>query len=166
MKSFLHGADLYGADPDGTGESIRKMTKRDLLNFTDLSRAEVDALLKRSIALKNKWRKGQPVHSLAGKSLGLIFDKPSTRTRVSFEVAMTQFGGHPVYLDPETTQIKRGEPIADSARVDPVTSTGWSFVPSSRLPWRSGKMVSCPGHQRVNRSPPLPDPFRGPPHPG
>jgi ornithine carbamoyltransferase len=49
--------------------------------------------------------------------LGLIFDKPSTRTRVSFEVAMSQLGGHSLYLDPGTTQMKRGEPIADSARV-------------------------------------------------
>jgi ornithine carbamoyltransferase len=93
------------------------MTKRDLLSLTDLSRGEIDNLLKKSVGLKRKWRKGLSHHPLAGMCLGLIFDKPSTRTRVSFEVAMTQLGGHPLYLDPATTQMKRGEPIADSARV-------------------------------------------------
>jgi ornithine carbamoyltransferase len=93
------------------------MTKRDLLSLTDLSRGEIDNLLKKSVELKRKWRKGLSHHPLAGMCLGLIFDKPSTRTRVSFEVAMTQLGGHPLYLDPATTQMKRGEPIADSARV-------------------------------------------------
>jgi ornithine carbamoyltransferase len=104
MKFFLAGIE-------------RKMNKRDLLSLTDLSRGEIDRLLKRSVELKRKWRKGQPHHPLTGMSLGLIFDKPSTRTRVSFEVAVTQLGGHPFYLDPGTTQMKRGEPIADSARV-------------------------------------------------
>lgn len=56
-------------------------------------------------------------HPLSEKCLGLIFDKPSTRTRVSFEVAVEQLGGASVYLDPGTTQIKRGETISDSARV-------------------------------------------------
>jgi len=93
------------------------MPKRDLLSLTDLSRVEIDGLLKRSVELKRKWEKGVPYHPLAGMCLGLIFDKPSTRTRVSFEVAMMQLGGHPLYLDPGTTQMKRGEPIADSARV-------------------------------------------------
>ena len=93
------------------------MKKRDFLSLTDLSRSEMDALLKRSLVLKRRWKKSLVDSPLAGKSLGLIFDKPSTRTRVSFEVAMTQLGGHPVYLDPGTMQIKRGEPIADSARV-------------------------------------------------
>jgi ornithine carbamoyltransferase len=93
------------------------MTKRDLLSLTDLSRGEIDGLLKKSVELKRKWKKDLPHHPLAGKCLGLIFDKPSTRTRVSFEVAVSQLGGHPLYLDPGTTQMKRGEPIADSARV-------------------------------------------------
>jgi len=93
------------------------MAKRDLLSLTDLSPVEIDGLLKRSIDLKGKWRKRVPYHPLAGMCLGLIFDKPSTRTRVSFEVAMMQLGGQPLYLDPGTTQMKRGEPIADSARV-------------------------------------------------
>ena len=93
------------------------MSKRDLLSLTDLPRGEIDRLLKRSVELKRKSQRGLPYHPLAGMCLGLIFDKPSTRTRVSFEVAMKQLGGHPLYLDPGTTQMKRGEPIADSARV-------------------------------------------------
>lgn len=90
------------------------MSKRDLLSLTDLSGEEIDALIERGLSLKRSAGGQVP---LAGRSLGLIFDKPSTRTRVSFEVAMTQLGGHPIYLDPGTTQIRRGEPIADSARV-------------------------------------------------
>jgi ornithine carbamoyltransferase len=94
-----------------------KKTKRDFLRLTDFTAGEVDALLKRSLALKKRWKKGLRDNSLAGKCIGLIFDKASTRTRVSFEVAMRQLGGSSIYLDPGTTQIKRGESIADSARV-------------------------------------------------
>lgn len=94
-----------------------RMDPRHLLRLTDFTSKEIDALLKRSVLLKNRWKKGLPAHPLAGKCLALIFDKPSTRTRVSFEVAMIHLGGSSVYLDPGTTQIKRGEPIADSARV-------------------------------------------------
>lgn len=93
------------------------MKKRDFLCFTDLSAREIDYLLKRSLQIKKKWQKGIAYTPLQGKSLGLIFEKPSTRTRVSFEVAMTHLGGHALYLDPTTTQLKRGESIADSARV-------------------------------------------------
>jgi len=94
-----------------------KKTKRNFLRLTDFTAGEVDALLKRSLALKKRWKKGSRDSSLAGKCIGLIFDKASTRTRVSFEVAMRQLGGSSIYLDPGTTQIKRGESIADSARV-------------------------------------------------
>jgi len=94
-----------------------KKNKRDFLRLTDFTAGEVDALLKGSLALKKRWKKGLRGTSLAGKCLGLIFDKASTRTRVSFEVAMRQLGGSSIYLDPGTTQIKRGESIADSARV-------------------------------------------------
>jgi len=93
------------------------MPKRDFLRLTDLSRQELDDLLRRGIELKRQWKTGRMSSALAGKCLGLIFDKPSTRTRVSFEVAMGQLGGRSLYLEPGTTQIKRGEPVADSARV-------------------------------------------------
>ncbi len=91
--------------------------KRDFLRLTDLAAKEIDLLLKKSLQIKRRWQKGIAYTPLVGKSLGLIFDKPSTRTRVSFEVAMTHLGGHALYLDPGTTQLKRGESIADSARV-------------------------------------------------
>jgi ornithine carbamoyltransferase len=94
-----------------------KKIKRDLLRLTDFTAMELEALLQRSLALKKRWKKGLSDPSLEGKCIGLIFDKASTRTRVSFEVAMRQLGGSVIYLDPGTTQIKRGETIADSARV-------------------------------------------------
>ncbi|HSR13986.1 MAG TPA: ornithine carbamoyltransferase, partial [Thermodesulfobacteriota bacterium] len=93
------------------------MALRHLLRLTDFTAAEIDDLLKRSIRLKKRWKQGIADSPLSGMCAGLIFEKPSTRTRVSFEVAMRQLGGSSVYLDPATTQIKRGEPIADSARV-------------------------------------------------
>ena len=93
------------------------MAKRDFLSLTDFSGAEIDSVLKRAVELKRDLKKGKVPQPLAGKSLGLIFDKASTRTRVSFEVGIAQLGGKSFYLDPGTTQIKRGEPIADSARV-------------------------------------------------
>src|SRR3990170_2616301 len=104
MKSFPLGVE-------------RKMKKRGFLSLADITRGEIDDLLKRSLVLKKRWKKGLTDSPLAGKSLGLVFDKPSTRTRVSFEVAMAQLGGYAIYLDPGTTQLKRGEPLADSARV-------------------------------------------------
>jgi ornithine carbamoyltransferase len=94
-----------------------KKIKRDLLRLTDFTAMEVEALLQRSLALKRRWKRGLPDTSLAGRCIGLIFDKASTRTRVSFEVAMRQLGGAVIYLDPGTTQIKRGETVADTARV-------------------------------------------------
>jgi ornithine carbamoyltransferase len=94
-----------------------KKIKRDLLRLTDFTAPEVEALLQRSLALKKRWKRGLSDSSLAGKCIGLIFEKASTRTRVSFEVAMRQLDGSVIYLDPGTTQIKRGETIADSARV-------------------------------------------------
>jgi ornithine carbamoyltransferase len=91
--------------------------KRDFLTFADLTAAEVHALLGRAAALKAARAAGQPTPSLPGRILGMIFEKASTRTRVSFEVGMVELGGHAVYLAPEGSQIGRGEPIADTARV-------------------------------------------------
>lgn len=67
--------------------------------------------------IKEKLKKGVPHKSLEGKVLAMIFEKPSTRTRVSFEVAMYQLGGSAIYLEAHTTQLGRGESIADTARV-------------------------------------------------
>jgi ornithine carbamoyltransferase len=94
-----------------------EMKKRDVLRFIDFSEKEIQGLLKRSLYLKKRWKRGMQDQPLRGMSLGLIFDKPSTRTRASFEVAMVQLGGAAIYMDPGTTQIRRGETVADSARV-------------------------------------------------
>jgi ornithine carbamoyltransferase len=86
---------------------------RDFLAITDFSTEELKALLGRARRLKT----GEDKSRLAGKSLGMIFKKSSTRTRVSFEVAMTQLGGHAVYLSDRDSQIGCGETVYDTAHV-------------------------------------------------
>ena len=90
--------------------------KKDLLTLRDLTADDCWALFKRSIELKEQRAAGMPDRTLQGKTLGLIFDKPSTRTRVSFEAAMVQLGGTPLFLNAQDTQLIRNEPIADTAR--------------------------------------------------
>jgi ornithine carbamoyltransferase len=90
--------------------------KKDLLAITDLTPQDIDKILKRTAALKKLLKKGKPHLTLKGKSLGMIFEKASTRTRVSFEVGMFQLGGQALFLSPSDLQIGRGEPIADTAR--------------------------------------------------
>jgi ornithine carbamoyltransferase len=92
------------------------MTKH-LLRLADLEKEEFEAFFKRAIELKQKQKKGMAERSLVGKSLGLLFDKPSTRTRVSFETAMAQLGGSPLFISSKDTQMSRAEPIKDTARV-------------------------------------------------
>jgi ornithine carbamoyltransferase len=89
--------------------------KRDFLRLTDLDRGELLGLLDR--AAEWKLLGGGGPKPLSGKSVGLIFEKVSTRTRVSFEVAVFQLGGGPVMISPQDTQLGRGEPIQDTARV-------------------------------------------------
>lgn len=91
--------------------------KKDLLTLRDLSTDDCEALLERALELKVRRTKGISDQTLQGKTLGIIFDKPSTRTRVSFEVAMIQLGGTPLFLSTLDTQLIRNEPIADTARV-------------------------------------------------
>jgi ornithine carbamoyltransferase len=88
-----------------------------LLTLADLAKEEFEAFFKRAIELKEKHKKGIAEPLLAGKSLGLLFDKPSTRTRVSFETAMIQLGGSPLFISSKDTQMSRDEPIKDTARV-------------------------------------------------
>jgi ornithine carbamoyltransferase len=90
---------------------------RHLLTLADLAREEFKAFFKRAIELKEKQKKGTAEPLLEGKSLGLLFDKPSTRTRVSFETAMIQLGGSPLFISSKDTQMSRAEPIKDTARV-------------------------------------------------
>src|SRR5437764_1919384 len=90
--------------------------KRDLLSMRDV-REDLVGLLELAGSIKNRTKAGEPYEPLRGRSLAMIFEKASTRTRVSFEVGMAELGGHAVYLAPEGTQIGRGEPIRDTARV-------------------------------------------------
>lgn len=93
------------------------MSMRHFLSLLDLSAAELRALLARSSELKAMRLRGERYEPLQGKVLGMIFEKSSTRTRVSFEAAMVQFGGHAIFLSPRDTQLGRGEPVEDTARV-------------------------------------------------
>ena len=90
---------------------------RHLLTLMDLSADEIRLLIDRAIALKAQWRAGQPQRSMEGKVLAMIFTKASTRTRVSFEAGMAQLGGSALFLSGQDTQLGRGEPIEDTARV-------------------------------------------------
>jgi ornithine carbamoyltransferase len=91
--------------------------KKDLLTLRDLTAGDFEALFERSFELKERHGAGVADRKLEGKTLGLIFDKASTRTRVSFEAAMIQLGGIPLFLSARDTQLIRNEPIADTARV-------------------------------------------------
>ncbi|MBI5453964.1 MAG: ornithine carbamoyltransferase [Deltaproteobacteria bacterium] len=88
-----------------------------LLRIADLTKEEIDGLLERASALKERHKKGIPHNPLRGKTLGLIFEKSSTRTRVSFETAMYHLGGDAIFISGKDSQIGRGEPIKDTARV-------------------------------------------------
>ncbi len=92
------------------------MTK-DILTLLELSKEEMDKLFQRAIELKRRHKQGIRENSLSGKTLGLLFDKASTRTRISFEAAMVQMGGVPTFISAKDTQIARNEPIKDTARV-------------------------------------------------
>lgn len=93
------------------------MREMHFLSIADLKYREILGLLNDAIALKAERKHGKFSRKLKGKSLAMIFEKPSTRTRVSFEVAMTELGGHALYLDTSTLQLGRGETIEDTARV-------------------------------------------------
>lgn len=88
-----------------------------LLAISDLKKVEIDGLLQRAASLKERHKKGIPYQPLRGKVLGLIFEKASTRTRVSFETAMSHLGGSAVFISHKDSQIGRGEPIKDTSRV-------------------------------------------------
>ena len=90
---------------------------KDLLKMSDLSKDELYDILNLAEQLKYENKNGIKHHRLEGKTLGMIFEKASTRTRVSFEVGMYQLGGSALFLSSKELQIGRGEPIADTARV-------------------------------------------------
>jgi len=93
------------------------MKGRSLASLYDLTREEIEEILKTSELLKLQHLRGQEHPILKGKTLAMIFEKPSTRTRVSFEVGMWQLGGYALYLSASDLQLGRGETIADTAQV-------------------------------------------------
>ena len=107
----------------------------DLLSIHDLSADDVEEILTLAADLKAKQKAGIPHRILEGKSLGMIFEKSSTRTRVSFEVGMYQLGGQALFLSSSDLQLGRGEPIKDTARV------------LSR--YLDGIMIRTYGHERI-----------------
>ena len=110
MATISAGAPTAGA----TGAGGRERAHRDFLAIPDFSRTELLSLVK----LAERMRRGEyDKKPLAGKSLAMIFMKSSTRTRVSFEVGTWQLGGHALFISPRDSQLGRGEPIPDTARV-------------------------------------------------
>ena len=93
------------------------MALRHFLTLNDLSPAELDQLIQRAIELKAEQKARKPSVQFPNYVLGMIFEKASTRTRISFEAGIAQLGGHAIFLSPRDTQLGRGEPIEDSARV-------------------------------------------------
>jgi ornithine carbamoyltransferase len=93
------------------------MPVRHFLSLTDLSAAELQGLMQRAIGLKAMQRGGKIYEPLKNKVLAMVFEKSSTRTRVSFESAIVQFGGAAMFLAPQDSQLGRGEPVEDTARV-------------------------------------------------
>ncbi|MGG3821523.1 ornithine carbamoyltransferase [Geobacillus thermodenitrificans] len=97
--------------------TVMSLKGRDFLTLLDFSTEEIFDLLALAGDLKAKQKAGMPYTPLAGKTMAMIFEKPSTRTRVSFEVGMIQLGGSALYLNSNDLQLGRGETIADTARV-------------------------------------------------
>jgi ornithine carbamoyltransferase len=89
---------------------------RSILDVDDLTRDELATVLDRAATLKASHAGGGNDGQLADQTLGMIFEKPSTRTRISFETGMTQFGGHAIFLGPDDIHLGHGEPVKDTAR--------------------------------------------------
>ncbi|MEB3860832.1 MAG: ornithine carbamoyltransferase [Desulfurococcales archaeon] len=98
--------------------SLYNLKGRDLLWLADYTSEEIRAIIQTGLEMKRRYYSGERViEVLKGRSIAMIFEKPSTRTRVSFDVAATQLGAHPIYLGWNELQLGRGETIADTARV-------------------------------------------------
>jgi len=99
----------------GTTDQTTDLTGTDVLDVDDLE-GHLDVVLDRAAELKRAHYAGEPYRLLSDRTLAMLFEKPSTRTRVSFETGMTRLGGHAIMLSPEHMQLGRGEPIKDTAR--------------------------------------------------
>ncbi|WP_131159541.1 ornithine carbamoyltransferase [Aeropyrum pernix] len=98
--------------------SLHRLRGRHLLWLADYSGEEIRHMVELTLEMKRRYYAGERVIPvLRGRSVGLLFEKPSTRTRISLEVAVAQLGGHTVYMTPSETQLGRGETVADTARV-------------------------------------------------
>lgn len=95
---------------------VPQKAPRHFLTLDDISRDELNHIINRAIELKSWQRQGKPHELLKNKVLGMIFEKSSTRTRVSFESGIAQMGGHAIFLSSRDSQLGRGEPIEDTAR--------------------------------------------------
>ncbi|RYM06706.1 ornithine carbamoyltransferase [Sporolactobacillus sp. THM7-7] len=98
-------------------KTVSSLKGRDFLTLAAFSNDEIDTFLKQAFDLKQLQKKGEPHACLSGQTLAMIFEKSSTRTRVSFEVGMYQLGGSALFLSSRDIQLGRGEPIADTAKV-------------------------------------------------
>ncbi|MFC0211088.1 ornithine carbamoyltransferase [Paenibacillus chartarius] len=116
-------------------EIAAQLKGRDFLTLNDYSKEELEYLIDLAIELKRGQKAGEAFQPLKGKTLGMIFEKSSTRTRVSFEVGIYQLGGQPLFLSKNDLQLGRGEPITDTAKV------------LSR--YLDGIMIRTFGHKRV-----------------
>ncbi|EGK10641.1 ornithine carbamoyltransferase [Kroppenstedtia eburnea] len=102
-----------------TGEisTLSPLQGRDCLTLLDFTPREIQGLVDEALGMKQAWKEGKADRPLTGKTLAMIFDKPSTRTRISFETGMAQLGGHPLHLNRGDLQLGRGESLPDTARV-------------------------------------------------
>jgi len=93
-----------------------RLSKKDLLTCQDLSQQDIWLIFETAKDLKNSYYRGERLELLKGKNLAMIFEEPSTRTRVSFEVAMSQLGGHALYLRPGEIHLGVRETVGDTAK--------------------------------------------------
>ena len=111
------GHKLAAAGRRRVENTMNNSSVRHFLTLTDLSTEEFKRIISRAMELRAMQHRGEIYQPLKNRVLAMIFEKSSTRTRVSFEAGMAQFGGHAIFLSPRDTQLGRGEPIEDSARV-------------------------------------------------
>ena len=98
-------------------KTIEKKSLRHFISETDINASEFRQLIKAGMHLKSSWQSGEIRNTLQNKTLAMIFEKASTRTRTSFEAGVAQLGGHAINLSPADSQLGRGEPITDTSRV-------------------------------------------------
>ncbi len=125
--------------------------QKDLLKLLDLTTEDILNILNTADQLKYNQKHGIVHDYLHGKTLAMIFEKNSTRTRVSFETGMFQLGGHALFLSGKESQIGRGEPVEDTARVLDRYCDGIMIRTFARRRWRSWPASPPSHHQRPDR---------------